>query len=179
MKETCADMDRETVVSSLFGSLSKGKRESRPKRCANIESQTKSQPNSLNGKLNWLREEENWLSKDYTKLRKTRRWNIGKREILILPFWRLIRSLNPNDYNYNNRINALIRLKKRKQARMENSKWGRASSEKIKHNIAKKLKNWEEFVAKKQTEQDKARIDELSMHQERNPTSVTNSGFTE
>ena len=25
IKETCADMDRETVVSSLFGSVSKGK----------------------------------------------------------------------------------------------------------------------------------------------------------
>ena len=27
IKETCADMDRETVVSSLFGSVSKGKRD--------------------------------------------------------------------------------------------------------------------------------------------------------
>ena len=27
IKETCADMDRETVPSSLFGSVSKGKRD--------------------------------------------------------------------------------------------------------------------------------------------------------
>ena len=30
IKETCADMDRETVVSSLFGSVSKGKRDRDP-----------------------------------------------------------------------------------------------------------------------------------------------------
>ena len=43
--------------------------------------------------------------------------------------------------------------------------------EKIKQKIANNLKNWEEFVAKKQIEQ-QARIDELSMHQERKPTIV-------
>ena len=42
IKETCADMDHETVVSSLFGSVSKEKRDREEKRCANIERQTKS-----------------------------------------------------------------------------------------------------------------------------------------
>ena len=42
IKETCADMDRETVVSRLFGSV-KGEDRSRPGRCANIERKVKSQ----------------------------------------------------------------------------------------------------------------------------------------
>ena len=41
---------------------------------------------------------------------------------------------------------------------MENWKWGIDSSEKIQQKIAKKLKNWEEFVAKKQIEQDKQEL---------------------
>ena len=41
IKETCADTDRETVVSSLFESVSEGKRD-RAQRCANIERQAKS-----------------------------------------------------------------------------------------------------------------------------------------
>ena len=36
---------------------------------------------------------------------------MGKRETLMLLFMRSFRSLNPNDYNYNSRINGLIRLK--------------------------------------------------------------------
>ena len=50
IKETCADMDRETVVSSLFGSVSKGKR-SRPERCENIERQAKSPQNHWEAEL--------------------------------------------------------------------------------------------------------------------------------
>ena len=49
--------------------------------------------------------------------------------------------------------------------------------------IAKKLKNWEECVAKETERTRQARIDELSLHQERNPTAESiddsNSGFTE
>ena len=41
---------------------------------------------------------------------------------------------------------------------MEHRKWGIDSSEKINQKIAKKLKNWEEFVAKKQIEQDKQEL---------------------
>ena len=60
----------------------------------------------------------------------------------------------PNDYSFNRRINGLIRLKEKGKICVENWKWGIDSSEKIKQKIAKKLKNWEEFVAKKQIEQD-------------------------
>ena len=46
IKETCADMDRETVVSSLLGSVSKVKKDRDHKqRCANIERQAKSPQN--------------------------------------------------------------------------------------------------------------------------------------
>ena len=42
IKETCADLARETVVSSLFRVCVKGEERSGPKRCANIERQAKS-----------------------------------------------------------------------------------------------------------------------------------------
>ena len=41
---------------------------------------------------------------------------------------------------------------------MEKWKWGVDSSENFKQKIAKKLKNWEEFVAKKQIEHDKQKL---------------------
>ena len=78
--------------------------------------------NSLNGKLNEPLEEKSWLSNDYSKLKQTWRSNIGKRGILILLFVRLVRSLNPNDYSYNRRINELIRLKERRSVCVENWK---------------------------------------------------------
>ena len=109
-KESCADMDRETVVSSFFWSVLKGKR-NRDQHVVQTLRGRKISTKSLNGELNWPSEEKNWLSKDFSKLRQTWRSNIGKREILILLFMRSIRSSNPNDYNYNKRINGLIRIK--------------------------------------------------------------------
>ena len=61
IKETCADMDRETVVSRLFGSV-KGEDRSRPGRCANIERKVKISATSLNGKLNWPCDGINWTA---------------------------------------------------------------------------------------------------------------------
>ena len=89
IKETCADMDHETVVSSLFVSVSKVKRD-RDQNVVHTLRET-----SLNGKLNWPCEEKNWLSKNYMKLRQTWRSNIGKREIRILFFMRSIKSSSP------------------------------------------------------------------------------------
>ena len=65
--------DRETVVSSLFKSVSEG----------NVVQTLRDRPNHNNnvqqkGKLNWSCEEKNWLSKDYTKLKQKWRWNIEK-----------------------------------------------------------------------------------------------------
>ena len=70
--------------------------------------------NSLNGKLNRPFAEKSCFSKDYAELKQTWRSNIAKRGILILLSVRLIRSLNPNDYNYNRRITGMIRLKERR-----------------------------------------------------------------
>ena len=68
IKETCAEMDCGTFVSSLFESVWKVKR---------------------NIKLNWPWEDKNWLSKDFTKLWQTWRSDIWKREVRILLSMRL------------------------------------------------------------------------------------------
>ena len=91
IKETCADIDRETVVSSLLGSMSRGSEIVIKTLCKHRET-GKISTKSLKGKLNWPREERNWPSKDYTKLRQTWRSSIGRREILILLFLRSQRS---------------------------------------------------------------------------------------
>ena len=62
IKGTCADMDRESVVSSLFGSMSKEKRD-RDQSVVQTLKKT-----LLNRKLKCPPEEKNWLSKDHTKL---------------------------------------------------------------------------------------------------------------
>ena len=110
IKETCANMDRETVVSSLFESVSKEKRD----RDQNVVRTLKDRRN-----LHLEREVElaAWGEKiGSAKIlrswgRRGGDWNVGKKEILILLFLRSIRSLNPNDTSWNRRIKGLIRLK--------------------------------------------------------------------
>ena len=58
----------------------------------------KTSTKSLSGKLDQPSEERNWFSKNCTKLRQTWRSNIGKRKIRIWLLMRLIKSLNPNDF---------------------------------------------------------------------------------
>ena len=58
-------------------------------------------------------------STNYTKLKQTWKWNIGKKVILILFFLRFFRSLNPNDDSHNKRINVLIRLKEMRHVCVE------------------------------------------------------------
>ena len=62
---------------------------------------------------------------------------LEKREILILLFLRSIRSSNRNGYNYNKRINGLIRLKETNEFVWRIGNEGIDSSEKIKQKIAK------------------------------------------
>ena len=123
IKETCADMDREPVVSSLLGFVSKEKKD----RGQNVV-QTLRDRQHLHKILERQAElaargEKLWLCKGYTKLRQMWRLSFGKREIRTSLFMRSIRSSSPNDYSY---------------------------SEKIEQKIAKQLKNGEEFVSKKQ-----------------------------
>ena len=141
IKETCVDIDRETVVSSLLGSLSKAKRD-RDQNVVQILRDRQSFHKILERKAELPCDEKNWLSKDYTKLRQTWRSNIGKGEIQILLLMRSIRSSRPNVFSYNRRINGLIRLKE-----MNKSLYGDLemrtidSTEKFQQKIAKKLKN--------------------------------------
>ena len=51
IKETCADTDRQTVVSSLFGSLSKEKRDRDQNVVQTVRGRISTK--SLNGKLHW------------------------------------------------------------------------------------------------------------------------------
>ena len=80
IKETCAYMDRETVVSSLFESVSKEKRD----RDLNVVQKLRDKQNLhkiLERQAELAVKGENWLSKDYTKLRQTWRSNIGKETV--------------------------------------------------------------------------------------------------
>ena len=82
INETRADMDCETVVSSLLGSVSNGKRD----RDLNVVQTLKDRQNLhkiLERKAELAVRRKNWLSKDDTKLRQTWRSNIGKREIML------------------------------------------------------------------------------------------------
>ena len=96
-------MRRESVVSSLLGSMSKGKRD-RDQNVAQIL-RTK----SLNGKLNWPCDEKSWLSKEFSKLKQKLRRGIGKREFLTSLFRRSIRSLNLHDFSFIKHVDGQIR----------------------------------------------------------------------
>ena len=95
-----------------------GEERSRPERCANTKISTK----SLNGKLIWPCEENNCLSKDFSKLRQMWRLSSGKREIRYCSFMRSIRSSSPNDYSYIKQVDGEIWLREKKLACMENWK---------------------------------------------------------
>ena len=68
--ETCADPDRETVVSTLFRSESKAKREIENKKLCNRQVTGKISTKSLNGKLYWPSLERHGLCKNCMKLRE-------------------------------------------------------------------------------------------------------------
>ena len=57
--------------------------------------------------------EKKQLRKDFPKLTQIWKAEIGNREHKMLLFTRLIKNSNLNDYNYNKRINWLIRVKER------------------------------------------------------------------
>ena len=113
---------------------------------------------SLFGKLTRPSEEREWLSEDWLKLRLKLRQEVGRREILTSLFKRSIKNLNLNDFRYIKQVDGQIKLREVKLACMDNWNWEIGSAKKIMQQIGKKLKNWEEFVAKKVTEQDKQEL---------------------
>ena len=81
--------------------------------------------------------------------------------------WRL------SDWNCTRRIFGQIRLKEKTPIDAETWRGETESSNNVAQELAKKLRNYEGSVAKKQMEPRQLRIDELSVHQERNPTTVS------
>ena len=157
----------------VFSSLCQRRREIETKTlCKHLKTGTVS-TKSFNGKLTWPCEEKNWLSKDCTKLRQTWRSNIGKREIRILLFMRPIRSLNPNVYSYTRRINGLIRLKEDKTSMYEEVEMKNRLFRENKAKDCHEIADLRRICCEEADRARQAIIDELSMHQERNPTTVS------
>ena len=111
IKKTCADMDRETVVSSLSGSVSREKRDG-----------DQNVVRTLRDKQNLLQKAELAVRGENSAQQKLSEAGaeIVKREFVILLFMRLIKNSNPNDYSYNWRINGLLRLKERRLVCVKN-----------------------------------------------------------
>ena len=113
---------------------------------------------------------------------EARNWEMRNSDCCF--FKRSITNLDLNDFSYTKQVDGQIRLRETRLACMENWNWEIGSSTKILQVIATKLKNWEEFVAKKQVEQDKRDLLKLSLQQERNlddreSNDGSDSGITE
>ena len=142
--------------SNYFQFTVKREERSRSKRCAFVERES---PENL-WTESWLgaSEEREWLSNDWLKLRLKLRQEVGRREILTSLFKRPIKNLNLNDFRYIKQVDEQIKLREVKLACMENWNWEMGSVKRIMQEIANKLKIWEEFVAKKLTEQDRQEL---------------------
>ena len=178
IKETCAGVDRETVVSSLFGSVSKGRRD----RDQNVV-QTLREGQNLHKLLE--RKAEVAVRGEKKAQQRLRSWGrrggqtLGKEKFWYGFLWDQsgvrIPTITTTTFSYIKRSRWADQAQRDKnQACMKNWHWGKGSSE---EDHARKCQELQEFtensVAKKQIEQDKARTDELSLHQDSNPTTVT------
>ena len=109
IKETFADMDRETVVPSFFDSVSKEKRD----RDQNVVQSFRDRQHLhkfLERKAELVvKGEKNWLSKDYTKLKQTWRETLGKRDSDVALYE--INQEFESQRLQKRQINGLIRLK--------------------------------------------------------------------
>ena len=157
--------DHETVV-SVEESVSRGKRD----RDLNVVQTLKdihSVHKFLERKAELAVQERSQLRKDYLKLKQ--KWSeIGKREILILLFMRLIKNWSLNDWSYSRRTNGLNRLKEWRihcgEMEMRNRFFCRNSRKIL-------PRSWR--VAKKTDRAGHARIDDLSTHQKRDPAAMS------
>ena len=134
----------ENVLFQLFSvHSSKGER-SRSKRRAFVDRQKISRQ-SLIRKLTRPSEEREWLSRNCMKLM------LKLRQEIDIAF----HEINQESESQRFQLHRQISLKETKSACMENWNWEIDSSKTIMQETAKKLKNWEELIAKKQIEQDK------------------------
>ena len=91
---------------------------------------------------------------DYLRLKQTWASEVGNKAFLVLLFMRPIENSNLKDWNCTRRTNGQIRLQEKRSICAENWKWETDSSKKVAQEIANKLRNFEESVAKKQIEPD-------------------------
>ena len=94
------------------------------------------------------------LRKDYLKLKPMWRLEDGNRKVRKWPFLKPSENSNLTDWNCTKRLNGQTRLKEKRSIYVENWKWEMDASGWVAQELAKKLSNHEEFVAKKQIEPD-------------------------
>ena len=126
----------------FLGVCVKGEGRSRSKRCAIVKRQ-KISTTSLSGKLNCPSEKSKWFGQKFLEAEA----DGGQ-----------IKHLNLSDFNHTKQVDGQIRPRETRLVCMEKWNWELESSKKIMQGIAKKLKDWEVFVAKKLIEQDKREV---------------------
>ena len=110
LQETGAEMDRESVATTLF-QFTVDRKGDRDTNVAHSLRDRKISKRSLNGKLTWPSEEREKLSKNFIRLRLRLRREIGKREILISHVKRSIKNVNLCDFSYIKQVDGQIRLR--------------------------------------------------------------------
>ena len=106
LQKTCADMNRETVVWSLFESESKDKRDRDQNVAPKIERQTKPPQNLWQESWNDRQRRETDSAQIIRSWDRRGKRNIIKKKKSVIA----LNEMKSNDYSYNKRINDLIRL---------------------------------------------------------------------
>ena len=97
---------------------------------------------------------------------------LGKDEMLILLFVKLVDSSNPIGWSSTRQISCLIRLKRKRAGYVKDWAWRTELLIKIAKEIAKKLKNYEEIAVWKAVRTQQLKLDELPMQQKENFSTV-------
>ena len=173
IRETvCGSGKEKRFFSTLFRSESKGKRD----RDLNVVQSLEDREN-----LHKILESESWLGRPRRENSSAeivwswgRSWGekLGKEKFWKKLFMRSIRSSNLIDFSNNKQVAGQIRLRETKSAWMENWNWEIGSSQ---EDHARDCQETEELrrICLRRSRSSKTRIDELSKHQERNPTTVS------
>ena len=101
---------------------------------------------------------ERMVQQNCMKLWLKLRQEIGRREILTSLFMISVRNLNLNDSRYIKQVDGQIWIREVKISLCRESEFRNLLFQKIMQGISKKLKNWEEFVAKKLIKQGKQEL---------------------
>ena len=164
---------QKICFSTIFQFTVKREEKSRSKRRTFVQEIEKIFTKFLNEKLTRPFEKREWLSKNCMKLKLRLRQEIEKREIPTLLFRRSIKNLNLNDFNYIKLVDGQISLRETRLACMENWNWEMDCSKKIMQGITQGSEDLRSTFYEETDRVRQARIDELSLHQERNPKTVS------